>query len=202
MNRVVLELLLVLVLGRPRVLKFVGLLCDLAGLPNDRNGQESDHGDHEHVKPTAVVGKLAIRQRGFINEVETTFGGAFVRLRALVVVVEVHQRAKDENDYAQVGAELEHLALKEQVQEAVSAAVQHPVLHLQFVHDRQEHALKNRKSLRLGVQTALVHLLNVDVLVDRQLSCQKSQGSGRQWVNLPPNGSNQIFFHSRKQTMR
>lgn len=125
----------------------------------------------------------------------------------LVLIIEVHDGREDEDDDRQVGAKLEHLALEQKVEVPIGAAVKHPVLHLKFVNDREEHSFENRESFRFCVKASLVHFLNIDVLVDGEFGC--SQDSLRVNIrarggiqHLPPKGSNQILFHSTMQMMR
>jgi len=130
------------------------------------------------VKPATIIGELAVRQRRLLNErhvlglLRVASSGAlctdidFSVKVLLVLSVEVHDGGEEEHDDGQVDAQFHHLALEEEVQVAICATVEHPILHLQLVNDRQKHPLKDGEGLRLGVQASLIHLLNVDVLIN------------------------------------
>jgi len=60
--------------------------------------------------------------------------------------------------------------LEQKIEVPIAAAVKHPILHLEFVHDRQEHALEDGERFGFGVEAPLVHLLDVYVLVDWKFS--------------------------------
>ena len=85
------------------------------------------------------------------------------------LIIEVQDEGEEERDHGEVNAQFQHLSLEQKVEVAVSAAVKHPVLHLQLVDNRLEHLFENGVCFRLGIKPAPVYLLDVDVFIDWQL---------------------------------
>ena len=120
------------------------------------------------MEPASIIREFSVWKGGPVEEngSEPSISTIFF----IGVAVVVHNHWEHKHDCREDCTQFEHLALEEQVQVSISAAMEHPVLHLKLVDDAEEHALEDRECIRLRVKPTAVHLLYVEVFVNRQLS--------------------------------